>query len=102
MVKTQQTVELDKQVVDTFEGEELTREDMKFLFSFVEDTDNWKNPINRQVNFQCGYPYKKMQKSIAKIGRAITFFTGSVATVIQVSTYEYRFIADGYYKTIGA
>jgi len=68
------------------------------LFNLVADKSNWKNPINATVDPKV---LLEMGATKADLGKAITFYTGSVATIGREGKVL-RVKADGYYIAIGA
>lgn len=83
------------QVVFTVRNQRITRRVAHNLFHMVEPRDNWKSPIDAVV-------YIWDDRTLAALEYAITFFTGSVATVERLGSHHYRISAAGYYAAIGA
>jgi len=71
------------------------------LFKLVEDKTNWKNPINSMVDPQS---LRELGATKTDLGKAITFYTGSVATIGRdpQNPRMLRVRAIGYYAAIGA
>lgn len=79
---------------------EPTPEQKKYgpLFNLVAPKANWKNCINALVSPD---ELKKLGATKTDLGKAVTFYTGSVAT-IKWERGQLRVMAAGYYATIGA
>jgi hypothetical protein len=75
-------------------GIPATKSDLEEYFKKVQNKDNWKNPINAFVP-------EKDEIDLEAYKKAITFFTGSVATCTPVGKGT-LIVADGYYISIGA
>ena len=78
------------QVVDGFTMLELHE-----AFELVQNRENWKAPIDATVTAAT-----KRERDV--IGRAVTFFTGSVAQFELVGFNRFRVRAAGYYAAVGA
>ena len=80
--------------------EETTPEQRKYqpLFNLVAPRDNWKNPIRALVT---PAELTALGATWNDLGKAVTFFTGSVAT-IQWKKGKIFVTAAGYYAAIGA
>lgn len=86
----------DNWVVDqTPAGTPLTRSILSKAFDRVADKTNWKNPIRATI--RCA-----TMDEIDTIGKAITFYTGSVMVFLAKADGTVAIHADGYYKTCGA
>jgi hypothetical protein len=80
-----------KQLDDEIIYEGYSRNQLKVAFEKVQNKDNWKNPINSNIN--------KNKKDV--IEKAIIFFTGSVPK-FESNLNGLSVKADGYYIAIGA
>lgn len=68
-------------------------EELSAAFDLVQNQENWKLPIDHTVRDEV--PQHQVEA-------AITFYTGSVATIEDRSDGSYRVTAAGYYACIGA
>lgn len=92
--------EFSKTVVDHIDGRPVTQGEMAAAFSRVQNSQNWKLPVDAKVAING-------DRELLTVLRAITFFTGSMADATPVRpTREggcvYHIRAAGYYQTIGA
>jgi hypothetical protein len=73
-----------------------TRRELKEAFELVQDTQNWKNPINRMVPTCSG-------ADLNLITSAVVFFAGCVPTFrVDRKTGCTIVKAAGYYAAVGA
>jgi hypothetical protein len=75
--------------------EGFTIRELHAAFDLVKDADNWKNRINETARLET-------EREIKAVEVAVTFFTGSVATVTPLGADTFRIRAAGYYATVGA
>lgn len=68
------------------------------LFNLVANRENWKMPIDAVIDPMALYALKATKSDL---GRAITFYTGSVATIERLGK-KLHVTAAGYYAAIGA
>lgn len=73
----------------------FTRRELSEAFDRVKDSDHWKNRINKVVALET-------EREIKAVEVAVTFFTGSIATVTPLGNDRFRVRAAGYFATIGA
>jgi hypothetical protein len=72
----------------------------KWAFDLVAPKGNWKTPINTKVDAPTGREDRELFKKM--IARAVMFYTGSVALIVDIGDKQIAVVADGYYKAIGA
>jgi len=79
---------------------EQTPEQRKYqpLFDLVTNRENWKNPIDALVSPSV---VRALGATKSDLGRAVTFYTGSVPTISREGK-QWRVRAVGYYAAVGA
>lgn len=79
---------------------EQTPEQRKYqpLFDLVTNRENWKNPIDALVSPSV---VRALGATKSDLGRAVTFYTGSVPTISREGT-RWRVRAVGYYAAVGS
>ena len=74
-----------------------TQAELDAAFALVAPKGNWKMPINATLPMA-----SVTADDLAKIAFAVTFFTGSNATVSVTKTGKLFLTAPGYYAAVGA
>jgi hypothetical protein len=75
-------------------GTSYSREELKAAFERVENSENWKNPINSIV--------KASDEELDAIKEAVIFFAGCVPTFLRLPQDQVLVTAVGYYGAVGA
>jgi hypothetical protein len=73
----------------------FTRDELDAAFARVRPAGNWKGRINALL------PATTSERELDAVQAAVTFFTGSVATVLHARG-GWRVRAAGYYAAVGA
>lgn len=85
--------------VATVNGKSVTRGELMRYFNMVAPVDNWKYPIDAEVELEAS--------ELAMLEEAVVFFSGSRAKVTILlgaapGKNKYRIEAAGYYAAVGA
>lgn len=104
MPESTDAVSIDEWLAHQMGG--YTEAQLSAAFDTVKDPENWKNMILARIAPVDG---PVTEKHLDLVGRAVTFFTGSVATFTAINDHEtgepngaYLVEADGYYVACGA
>lgn len=73
-----------------------TEQQLKASFDLVCDKTNWKLPISAIL------PGDSPKAALDQLAFAITFYTGSVATISKTKSGKLKVTAPGYYNAVGA
>lgn len=85
------------EVVAIVSGAAVTRAQLLAAFALVEDSTNWKNPIDRVVNVEA----VRAVGGIPMITEAVVFYAGCIPSFDRVPE-GYRVQAIGYFRAVGA
>ena len=72
--------------------ERYSREEMDVAFSYVQDSEHWKNPLTALIP----------NEMLDVVEQAVIYFTGSVVFVTPLDEHCSMVEAAGYFLTIGA
>lgn len=78
----------------SFEQQEVV-EQMKKIFSLVEDKEHWKNPIAKDIDLQ-SKEFKGI--TLGMIEEVVEFFTATFPTFTELGGSKYRVEAVGYFN----
>jgi hypothetical protein len=96
---TKSIAEGNAQVVDTFNGQPITRSQLSEAFDKVRPSTHWKDRIDAEV-------FVKNAEELALIQRSIVFFCGCHPTLTLVTEnaagQTWRVRAPGYWLSVGA
>ena len=95
MTNTNTAADFNAILVDTYQGQPITRGMFEAAFNRVANQENWKLPVDAQAVLRTGL-------EIYTLHQAIIFFTGSVPKLIPLGADRYQVKAAGYYEACGA
>lgn len=87
--------EMGAMLVDSFHGQPITRGLFKAAFEKVAPKENWKLPIDAEVDVAGDF-------EIYVLKQAVIFFTACVPDVRRIGPGRCRVVAAGYYAAVGA